>query len=236
MTESPILELVPPSVQKVVKKTRAIRAKAERVKNRKHETENYGVMLHAEQAAAIEDCKALFMRYVPITRIAEVTGQPVDAISSAVYRKNGWKSQRDLMQAEINEAVKQDILGQLRKVAKTNLDLIEKGLFGFASMCQDTGLCPDLDQVEQLSKIFERLNKAKMTEDQAGLSKELQSLAPEEIIKAFAEDPYLRLAIAGTEIPKALPPAEEESQKLDLPPLADYEQSRFDSDIQRNTD
>lgn len=209
-----------------------LRALAPKVKKKKKPKLSPEVV--TAEANAMLDAKALYMRFVPVTKISQVTGISISRISKEVYSEGGWKTQRDVVQAEVNEAIKQSLLVRLKRTAETNLELIEAGLQSFKEECVKFSAAPTLEETELLVRVFEKLNRAKsIEEDTAGAAKEMGSLMPSEILKAFADDPYMGHALAEA---KSLPAAnsEGEVEALDAPELEDREQSNFDSDIQRH--
>jgi hypothetical protein len=217
---------------------RAVR-NAKKVRHRNHEAESFGIKIAEEQASSVEDCKALYMRYVPTAKISEVTGVPIAEIEKANKRKNGWAAQRNLMQGEINEAIKQDLLNQIKSVCKTNIELIEAGLTKLLENFKFTQVAPSLEEVEILSKIFERLGRSKSWEEgsKTGYA-ELKSLSPQEVLRAFADDPYLKHALSAPQEQVALPaPVKVEviDASFDVPEVKDYEQSRYDTDVQQHS-
>lgn len=189
--------------------------------------------LTKEELSALSDAQALYMRFAPLNKIVQITGLPAPLITRAIYAENGWKAQRDIIQKEVNEAVKENLLKQLKAVTKLNLDLIAAGLKGFRDSCLRYQQAPTLDEADLLSRIFERLNRAKMTEEDIGdAARHAEGLDPAAIVKAFADDPYLKHAI-GSDGAAALPAPEDEPDQFDMPEARDYEQERFDSNIQR---
>lgn len=239
--EKPTLqEVLPndPSLRISIRKARLATERAKRVRATKH-TIIDGSVLKAERGAAdLGDCKALYMRYVPITEIVKITGVPLKNLKRAINRRNGWSSQRESMQAEINEAIKQDLLSQIKSVCKTNIELIQIGLERIMEAHRKAETAPDLDEVEVLSKVFERMGRTKSWEEGAKTGREaIKSLTPEEVIQAFATDPYLRVAITTGEGFVALPAPEEkkEGEGFEVPEVKDYEQSRHNSTIQQYT-
>jgi len=149
--------------------------------------------------ATITDALALYMRFVPMTRIAAITGLPVEEIKSYVYGDGGWKAQRDSIHKELNEEIKQNHLARLKKITGVGITLIESCFEDLRRTCQEAQLPISLEQATAIADIFSKLHKAKILEEATEEANKAMSLSPQEILKAFGEDPYLKHAIADSQ-------------------------------------
>ena len=161
--------------------------------------------------AAIFEAQALYMRYVPLSRISAETGVTNYILKQQIYRQGGWKEQREQIHKDISEQVKVASLSQLRKAAGISLHLITLSLEKVARECADTGEAPDLHEADVIAGIFSKLHKAKVVEEMDEDEKKKIGLSPNEVLKALGSDPYLRKAIAIHAEPEAaVDPADEE--------------------------
>jgi DNA-binding transcriptional MerR regulator len=145
--------------------------------------------------ATVFHAQALYMRFTPITAIARETGLPQSLIQKFVYGDDGWKKQRESIQKEINEEIRQSAIISLRKATGISLELITAALENFAQNCKADNTPPSLHEAEQVASIFAKLHKAKVVEEISDEDKKKIGLSPAEILKAFGDDPYLRKAI-----------------------------------------
>lgn len=154
---------------------------------------------NAIMQATLSDALALYMRFVPITRIAAITGLDLGEIKTYVYGEGGWKSQRDALHKELNEEIKQNHLARLKKITGVGITLIESCFEELRRTCQEAQLPISLEQASAIADIFSKLHKAKILEEATEEANKAMSLSPQEILKAFGEDPYLKHAIADSQ-------------------------------------
>lgn len=149
--------------------------------------------------ATLTDALALYMRFIPITRIASITGLPLEEIKANVYGPDGWKKQRDSIHKELNEEIKQNHLARLKKITGVGITLIESCFEDLRRTCQEADVPITLEQASSIADIFSKLHKAKILEEATDEANKAMSLSPQEIIRAFGQDPYLKHAIADAE-------------------------------------
>lgn len=154
----------------------------------------------AIKQATLSDALALYMRFVPMTRISAITGISLEELKSYIYGEGGWKSQRDSLHKEINEEIKQNHLARLKKITGIGITLIESCFEDLRKTCQEEDTPITLEQASDIAEIFSKLHKAKILEEATDEANKAMSLSPQEIIKAFGQDPYLKHAIADADI------------------------------------
>lgn len=153
----------------------------------------------AVKQATLSDALALYMRFVPIARIGAITGIMLEELKSYVYGEGGWKSQRDALHKELNEEIKQTHLARLKKITGVGITLIESCFEELRKTCQEDDTPITLEQASEIADIFSKLHKAKILEEATDEANKALSLSPQEIIRAFGQDPYLKHAIADAE-------------------------------------
>jgi ribosomal protein S19E (S16A) len=146
---------------------------------------------------AVYEAQALYMRYAPIAKISLITGIDINTLQSFVYGEANWKGQREALHKEINEELKHNALKQLKRIGASTLDLVEDSVSSFRSVCKESGLVPTLEQAFMLTQMYGLIHKAKMSEEGTDDGKASLALAPDEVIKALAADPYLSAVFDG---------------------------------------
>ncbi len=149
--------------------------------------------------ATITDALALYMRFVPMTRVAAITGIALEELKTFIYGPDGWKAQRDSIHKELNEEIKQNHLARLKKITGVGITLIESCFEDLRQTCQESQVPITLEQASSIADIFSKLHKAKILEEATDEANKAMSLSPQEILKAFGEDPYLKHAIADSQ-------------------------------------
>ena len=140
---------------------------------------------------AVYEAQALYMRYAPIAKIAIVTGIDVGTLQGYIYGPGNWKDQRAALHKEINEELKHNALKQLKRIGATTLDLVESSVVQFQKACQEIGIAPSLEQAFMLTQMYGLIHKAKVTEEGSDDGKSSLALAPDDVVRALSNDPYL---------------------------------------------
>jgi len=148
--------------------------------------------------AQATDALHLYMNFIPIAVISRETGLPVPVISKMVYAKGGWKEQRDKLNSDVVESVRQKSLKRLQKANQIGIRLIIKGLQAFEKRIEGRDdRAPTLEETEVLTDIHAKIHKAKLSEEDPEAEKKIMGITPKQILEAINGDPYLKKALAA---------------------------------------
>jgi len=186
-----------------------------------HVTDEAPVDPYELHTNAVLDAQALYLRFTPLLDIANETLVPLPLLRDLVYKKGGWREQRDQMHREVKEQAKEHARKKLQKAYQVSIRLITKGLLSYEKRYQRQGLSPDLEEIEAIAKVLTRLDKAKLNAEDP-LADKRESFTPQDLVKAIASDPYLRKSFQAN---SALPVPEEDD---DLQ-KEEYERENTDS-------
>lgn len=142
------------------------------------------------------EARALYMRYVPMTRISQECGIELDELKLAIYAPHvGWKRVRSDIMEEVNESIKTTHLAVLQKTLGVSLRLICRSLEHVEKTLADEKREPTLYEAEMIAKIFSRLHKAKVIENISDRDTLKLGMSPMEVMRELGKDPYLKRAI-----------------------------------------
>lgn len=159
--------------------------------------------------ASVEDAFAMYMRYVPVAAIIEATGLPKAVIEEHAKR---WRKERTEAHKDIIEGIKKKALAQLVDATGLSLAQIIRGLQGFDETLVREARPPRLDEIAVISQIFNKMHRAKITEEISDPDLQKQALTPQEMMKALGNDPYLLKAIEAHRNGEEVYEAEEEEE------------------------
>ncbi len=143
----------------------------------------------------VSDAKELFLRFMPVAKISETTGLPLEVIRFLTNSKGEWMQERTALTAELKEGVKQHTLSQLKQIAHIGLKLIQAGLDSQYKRFVEGGIAPNLEETALITGIVKSLHHAKMEEERDNGKDTRESLSPQQILSAFKDDPYLLPAL-----------------------------------------
>lgn len=147
---------------------------------------------------AILDAQALYLRFVPVVEISSETGIPISILRDLVYKKGGWRAQRDLMHTEVREQAKEQARKKLQKGYRVAIRLLTNGLLAYEKRLQraaeDRGeeeISVPLEDLNEIGKLLTRLDKAQLNAEDP-LDAKRKSFTPRDLVKAIGADPYLK--------------------------------------------
>lgn len=140
--------------------------------------------------------QSLYLNHVSLGRIEQMTGYSAPTLRGHIYKEGGWKDQRDQIKREMSQEIKHQALGQLRQITGVSLELIFRSLEACRKTHVDAGTAPSLYEAQTVANIWAVVHKAKILEEANDRDAGKETMTPEQIIDAFANDPYFKYAIA----------------------------------------
>lgn len=182
--------------------------------------------------ALIHHAHALYLNYATIEEIYKLTSIDKRVISFFVYKKGGWKEEREKLETDISEEVKKSSLDQLRRINVRCLDLVEQGLSAFKKGKDESGEPITLSETRTVVNIWKKVHEGKMLEELDASGATILSLGPRDVLKAFKQDPYLGEALGAIDITPPTPDEETKKQigdGLDDVPLQSIDEQKEES-------
>lgn len=153
---------------------------------------------------SILDAQSQYLCFIPIHEIANDTGIPYRLLISLVYKKGGWRHQRDLMHAEVKEQAKEKARKKLQKAYQVSIRLITSGLLSYEKKLQrerdearkanpDAEIEVPLKDINEIGKLLTRLDKANLNAEDA-VKDRRKTFTPKDLVKSISQDPYLKKA------------------------------------------
>ncbi len=161
--------------------------------------------------SCVIEAQQLFMLWTPIIDIARETGIPITLLQQVAYQKGGWRDQRAQINKEVVEQVRQKARKRFQKALGVSIRMVTNGLLAFEKRLQTNGREMTLEEISDMTLIAQRLDRTNILKEVDEEDKK-KSKTPKDLIKAIANDPYMRKAImlAGQKESLVLSEIEEE--------------------------
>jgi hypothetical protein len=154
------------------------------------------------------DAYAMYMRYIPEATIAKELAIS-DKKLKKIIRDGGWKKERENLHKDIKKAVKTQAITRLNSITTNGLHIIDVCIKLALKSYKEDQRAPSFSEAEMIMKMVKTAHSIRAFEEGQGAGGEASNMAPEEVLDAFRNDPYMR-KILKEEKQYALPEGNEE--------------------------